>query len=80
MIDGTYDKFPMEALLIGLDVAVFAVIGYLIGHIYDSEVYGTLIGAILGTLIMYIHFIIVLGRIKKTTSRVKPSSAQAFES
>lgn len=62
-----YRKFMVKALTIGLDIIIFAIIGYLIGRLYDLEVYGTLVGTLLGTLVMYIHLIISMrGVLKKS--------------
>lgn len=69
-----YRRFMVKALSIGLDIAIFAVVGYLVGRLYDLEVYGTLVGALLGTLVMYIHFIIVLRRMRRAMKKVKRSS------
>jgi cell shape-determining protein MreD len=54
-----------KASLIGLDVAVFAVLGYIVGRFYEAEVYGTLIGALIGTAIMYIHYMWFMKKVEK---------------
>jgi O-antigen/teichoic acid export membrane protein len=55
-----------KALLIGLDVVAFAILGYIVGRFYGMEVYGTLIGALIGTAIMYVHYIWFMKKIEKT--------------
>ncbi len=59
----------VKFLIIGLDVVVFAVIGYLIGRHYGMEVYGTIFGAVLGIVCMHIHLFLALKRVEKRKSR-----------
>lgn len=59
----SYKKILLRALLIGLDVGIFAVLGYIIGRFYKMEVYGVLIGAVIGTVVMYLHYLWFMKRI-----------------
>ncbi|RLE88767.1 MAG: hypothetical protein DRJ49_04515 [Thermoprotei archaeon] len=52
-----------KTLGIGLDIVIFAIIGYLIGKEYGNEILGMMIGAIVGTIFMWIHLFIVLRRL-----------------
>ena len=52
-----YRKILLKTLLIGFDIAIFAAIGYIIGRFYEMEVYGVLIGALIGTAVMYLHYL-----------------------
>jgi len=59
----------VKFLIIGLDVVVFAAIGYLIGRHYGMEVYGTIFGTVLGIVCMHIHLFLALKRIGRRKSR-----------
>jgi uncharacterized membrane protein (UPF0136 family) len=52
-------------LLIGLDIVIFAIIGYIIGYFFNKELVGLMIGTILGTIIMWIHLFYIIHKISK---------------
>lgn len=56
-------------LLIGLDIVIFAIIGYILGQYFNKELIGLMIGTIFGTIIMWIHLFYIIHRISK---KLKP--------
>jgi len=50
---------------IGLDVVIFAVLGYFVGEYYGNVVYGVMVGAILGTFLMWFHLFYATGLLKR---------------
>jgi len=48
---------------IGLDIVVFALIGYLIGKEYGNEIAGAIIGTVVGAIFMWIYLFIVVRRL-----------------
>ncbi|MEM1574546.1 MAG: hypothetical protein QXF09_02885 [Nitrososphaerota archaeon] len=56
-------------LLIGLDIVIFAIIGYVLGQYFNKELIGLMIGTILGTIIMWFHLFYIIYR---TSKKPKP--------
>lgn len=52
-------------LLIGLDIVILAIIGYIIGYFFNKELIGLMIGTILGTIIMWMHLFYIIRKLSK---------------